>query len=186
MNSQALQHAVVDSPWSADSFTLRTGRSACRALFQPQQYQLRLQPEQGDTERVELGFAGSRVLERLLQTPGEVVTREDLLGYAWADRVVSQGSLNQQIYVLRQILGDEKGRQIIQTLPRRGYLFNPDYIEAEQVLPASSAETPATVQASLDCNTSNTRRKLPSWWRLVALLGFTPLLATCAANLPGL
>src|SRR5690606_24744842 len=181
MNSQALQHAVVDSPWSADSFTLRTGRSACRALFQPQQYQLRLQPEQGDTERVELGFAGSRVLERLLQTPGEVVTREELLGYAWADRVVSQGSLNQQIYVLRQILGDEKGRQIIQTLPRRGYLFNPDYIEVEQALPAT-----ATMESVLNDTVEKARSKLPSWWRLVALLGVIPLLATCAANLPGL
>jgi DNA-binding winged helix-turn-helix (wHTH) protein len=110
-----------------------------------------------------------------------VVTREELLGYAWADRVVSQGSLNQQIYVLRQILGDEKGRQIIQTLPRRGYLFNPDYIEVEQALPAT-----ATMESVLNDTVEKARSKLPSWWRLVALLGVTPLLATCAANLPGL
>ena len=178
MNSHALQHAVVDSPRATDSFSLRTGRSACRALFTPQQYQLRLHAEQGEAERIELGFAGSRVLERLLQSPGEVVTRDELLGYAWADRVVSQGSLNQQIYVLRQILGDEKNRRIIQTLPRRGYLFNPEFIEARQTAPtlAAVAPQPAAGRSPL---------RLPGWMRLVMLLGFTPLLATCAANVPG-
>src|SRR5690606_14738398 len=84
-------------------------------------------------------YAGSRVLERLLRSPGEVVSREELLEYGWTDRVVSQGSLNQQIYVLRQLLGDEKGRNIIQTLPRRGYLFNPEFIEPETGEEALSA-----------------------------------------------
>lgn len=79
---------------------------------------------------MELGYAGGRLLERLLLEPGAVVTREDLLEYAWPGRVVGQGSLNQQIYTLRQLFCDEKGREIIQTLPRRGYLFNPQFVEA--------------------------------------------------------
>ena len=176
MNSHALQHAVVDSPRATDSFSLRTGRSACRALFTPQQYQLRLHAEQGEAERIELGFAGSRVLERLLQSPGEVVTRDELLGYAWADRVVSQGSLNQQIYVLRQLLGDEKGRNIIQTLPRRGYLFNPEFVEA------GTGAAPLSVSPTAYGDKSG-RRALPNWLKLGGLIALTPLLATCAAHL---
>lgn len=159
-----------------DVIRLRTGQGDCRLLFQPRHYQLR-HPD--NEQRIELGYAGSRVLERLLRNPGEVVSREELLEYGWTDRVVSQGSLNQQIYVLRQLLGDEKGRRIIQTLPRRGYLFNPEFIEA--------AEAPAPPAASLAAPTGlpmpGTRRALPNWVKLGGLLALTPLLATCAAHL---
>jgi DNA-binding winged helix-turn-helix (wHTH) protein len=95
-------------------------------------------------ERVDLGFSGSRLLERLLLIPGEVVSREELMGFAWSDRIVGQGSLNQQIYTLRQVLGDESRREIIQTLPRRGYLLNPSFILQQTVenLPTGIAATP--------------------------------------------
>ncbi|MEN0106913.1 MAG: winged helix-turn-helix domain-containing protein [Pseudomonas sp.] len=107
---------------------IRTGRpDGCQAHFHPERYQLVLSRE-GVEEKLDLGFSGSRLLERLLQVPGEVVGRDELLAYAWADRIVGQGSLNQQIYSLRQVLGDEKNREIIQTLPRRGYMFSPKFL----------------------------------------------------------
>ncbi|MDV3443099.1 winged helix-turn-helix domain-containing protein [Pseudomonas otitidis] len=137
---------------------LRTGRTDCQVRFHPLRFQLSLiQADQ--EERIELGFSGSRVLERLLQSPGEVVSRDELLQYAWHDRVVSQGSLNQQIYTLRQLLHDERQREIIQTLPRRGYMFNPGYLlqithEAEPpeepAVPAPLATVPAPVPAQED------------------------------------
>ncbi|WP_217475494.1 transcriptional regulator [Stutzerimonas stutzeri] len=108
---------------------LKTGRDECSARFDRALYQLVLTNEEGE-DTLDLGFSGSRVLERLLQVPGEVVSREDLMSYAWEGRVVGQGSLNQQIYTLRQALFDGRS-QIIQTLPRRGYLFNPQYLIAE-------------------------------------------------------
>lgn len=164
---------IPQSQSTREIIRLRTGQGNCRLLFQARHYQLR---HAGSDHRIELGYAGSRVLERLLRNPGEVVSREELLEYGWTDRVVSQGSLNQQIYVLRQILGDEKGRQIIQTLPRRGYLFNPEFIEADTAqaaVPEASPLPPPT----------RTRRALPSWMKLGGLLALTPLLATCAAQL---
>ena len=109
------------------------GRSDCYAHFYPALYQLTL-AKSGIEEKIDLGYSGSRLLERLLQKPGEVVSREELMNHAWADRVVGQGSLNQQIYTLRQVLGDEKSREIIQTLPRRGYLLNPNHL----VVPSAS------------------------------------------------
>lgn len=135
--------------------TLRTGRSDCVAQFYPALYQLDLDRD-GQVERIDLGFSGSRVLERLLQSPGDVVARDELLTHAWSDRVVGQGSLNQQIYTLRQVLADEKQRQIIQTLPRRGYMFNPQYLVSQagepdaevtdatpEVIPLGGASNPA-------------------------------------------
>lgn len=106
---------------------IRTGRPDCYAHFYPALYQLTL-IKSGIEEKIDLGYSGSRLLERLLQAPGEVVSRDELMNHAWAERVVGQGSLNQQIYTLRQVLGDEKTREIIQTLPRRGYLLNPSYL----------------------------------------------------------
>ncbi|WP_457439946.1 winged helix-turn-helix domain-containing protein [Pseudomonas sp. TE3786] len=107
---------------------IRTGRSdGCPAHFHPERYQLVLSRD-GAEEKIDLGFSGSRLLERLLLVPGEVVGRDELLAYAWTDRIVGQGSLNQQIYSLRQVLGDEKKREIIQTLPRRGYMLSPKFL----------------------------------------------------------
>ena len=109
---------------------LKTGEELCAARFDPSLYQLVLNRDGAD-EIIDLGFSGSRVLERLLQVPGEVVSREELLNFAWEGRVVGQGSLNQQIYTLRQALLDSRS-QIIQTLPRRGYLFNRQYLRVEE------------------------------------------------------
>lgn len=112
------------------ALVIRTGRpDGCQAHFHPEHYQLVLSRE-GVEEKVDLGFSGSRLLERLLRAPGEVVGRDELLAYAWSDRIVGQGSLNQQIYALRQVLGDEKKREIIQTLPRRGYMFSAKFLIA--------------------------------------------------------
>ncbi|MBO0640654.1 winged helix-turn-helix domain-containing protein [Stutzerimonas stutzeri] len=126
---------------------LKCGRDGRVARFDRSLYQLMLISGE-DVEKVDLGFSGSRVLERLLQTPGEVVSREELLRHAWEDRVVGQGSLNQQIYTLRQLLSDSAS-QIIQTLPRRGYLFNPNHLleasETAPVQPSAAAAQPATI-----------------------------------------
>jgi len=124
---------------------LKTGRDGCSARFERTLYQLVRKHEENE-ERLDLGFSGSRVLERLLQVPGEVVSRDELMAYAWEGRVVGQGSLNQQIYTLRQALFDSRN-QIIQTLSRRGYLFNPQYLIVDEAAPPV-AEAPAPVTAA--------------------------------------
>jgi cholera toxin transcriptional activator len=127
---------------------IRTGRENCAARFYPALYQLMLVRD-GVEEKVDLGFSGSRLLERLVRNPGEVVPRDELMNHAWTDRVVGQGSLNQQIYTLRQVLGDEKNRDIIQTLPRRGYLLNPNYLLPEEVAEPEQPSVDEPVHSSL-------------------------------------
>src|SRR5690606_22878598 len=95
-------------PQATDAFIcpfLKTGRDGCSARFDRALFQLVISDEQ--EKILDLGFSGSRVLEKLLQAPGEVVSREELMSYAWEGRVVGQGSLNQQIYTLRQALFDD-------------------------------------------------------------------------------
>lgn len=129
---------------------LATGNAERTICFYPSLFQLVIRRGE-EEERVELGYAGSRLLDRLLQTPGEVVAREELMSHAWPDRVVGQGSLNQQIYSLRQLFCDEKGRDVIQTLPRRGYQFNPNYVIERQATappPAAPAIAPVEVEVA--------------------------------------
>ena len=105
-------------------FILRTGNQGVFAHFTPSLYQIRIVDENGSEQCHDVGFSGTRLLEYLISSRGNALSREDLTAYAWPERVVGQGSLNQQIYMLRQLLNDDKERNIIQTLPRRGYLID--------------------------------------------------------------
>src|SRR5437763_6413124 len=67
-----------------------------------------------------------KLLEILLERPGEVVTREGLRGRVWADE--SFGDFDQAVNIaigkLRSALGDSaENPRYIETLPKRGYRF---------------------------------------------------------------
>ncbi len=63
-------------------------------------------------------------LAALLQNPGEVLAKEDLLARVWPDAFVEEGILTQNIYTLRKALQEAGGaRTYIETIPRRGYRF---------------------------------------------------------------
>jgi DNA-binding winged helix-turn-helix (wHTH) protein/tetratricopeptide (TPR) repeat protein len=77
-------------------------------------------------QRIRLQEQPFRVLEVLLQRPGEVVTREELRSAIWStDTFVDfDNGLNTSINKLREGLGDTAERsRFIETLPRRGYRF---------------------------------------------------------------
>jgi len=64
------------------------------------------------------------VLESLLERPGEIVPKEEILASAWEGAFVGEDSLTQAISQLRGALGDDPGRpEYIQTIPKRGYRF---------------------------------------------------------------
>jgi DNA-binding winged helix-turn-helix (wHTH) protein len=60
----------------------------------------------------------------LVQNEGELLNKDELLKTIWPDRVVEEGNLTQNIYLLRKTLGKAPdGRDYIETVPRRGYRF---------------------------------------------------------------
>lgn len=64
------------------------------------------------------------VLALLLEKPGELVTKQELMNAVWRDAFVTETSLAEAVSVLRQTLGDDPQRPaFIQTLHRRGYRF---------------------------------------------------------------
>jgi predicted ATPase/DNA-binding winged helix-turn-helix (wHTH) protein len=73
---------------------------------------------------LELGAKALDILIALVSRPGEVVSKNDLMSYAWPGITVEEGSLRFHIAGLRKALGDGKGgARYITTLPGRGYCF---------------------------------------------------------------
>jgi DNA-binding winged helix-turn-helix (wHTH) protein len=57
----------------------------------------------------------------LVEGEGRVVEKDQLLKRVWPDTFVEEGSLAQNISILRRMLGEYHGQPYIQTIPKRGY-----------------------------------------------------------------
>lgn len=90
-------------------------------------------------EFVDLGFTHSRILELLINRSDTIVARDEIFEFAWSGRVVGQNSLNQAIARLRQLLGDDEKRQIIQTVPRYGYRLSSAFVSLTVELQGSES-----------------------------------------------
>ena len=77
----------------------------------------------GDTHRLQ--DQPLQILEELVERPGEVVTREQLIARLWPTGVVEfDTGLNSAVRKLRVALGDDaETPRYIETLPRKGYRF---------------------------------------------------------------
>ncbi|WP_313488326.1 winged helix-turn-helix domain-containing protein [Pseudescherichia sp.] len=83
--------------------------------------------ETGEIQR--LGEFHYILLETLVSHPGEVLSRNFLINAVWKNRVVGNNSLPTAIYALRAALGDDgRLQEIIKTVPKKGYVFNKDFI----------------------------------------------------------
>lgn len=91
---------------------------------------------------------GPRVVETLLallEHPGEVLGKAELLERVWPEGFVEEANLAQNIYVIRKALRLHWDCQAIETVPRRGYRFTaPVRVERSEPLHAAlPVEVPA-------------------------------------------
>lgn len=76
------------------------------------------------------------VLLYLLERPGQLVARDELLAAVWPDVIVGEGSVGQCLIDLRKALGDTS-HSLIRTVPRRGLVLDvPVRFEASARSPA--------------------------------------------------
>lgn len=60
----------------------------------------------------------------LVEHGGDVLAKEELLRRLWPDTTVEESNLTQNVYMIRQALGEAAGQQTyIETIPKRGYRF---------------------------------------------------------------
>lgn len=65
-----------------------------------------------------------RILLKLLESPGDLVSKEDLKQTGWSLKSVEDGTFHRKITELRKALGDgEDGNSYIENVPARGYRF---------------------------------------------------------------
>src|SRR5262245_64043812 len=72
--------------------------------------------------RIELRNRSFGVLRHLATNAGRVVTKDELLQANWPGVTVTEDSLTQCISEIRRALGDA-GRDLVRTVPRRGYMI---------------------------------------------------------------
>ncbi len=64
-------------------------------------------------------------LAALVESRGEVISKDELMEKIWAGTIVEESNLAQYLHVLRKTLGNtDDGKPYIETLKRRGYRFN--------------------------------------------------------------
>ncbi len=81
----------------------------------------------GSEGRIPLRPQSFDVLRLLLDNDNRLVSKETLYDRIWGDRAVTDDSLAQCLIDIRRALGDSQ-REVIRTLPRRGYMFVGDVI----------------------------------------------------------
>jgi DNA-binding winged helix-turn-helix (wHTH) protein len=89
-----------------------------------------------DSAPVALGRRAIALLRTLVERPGTLVSKDELLEAAWPGRAVEESNLPVQIAALRRVLGEVPGGdRWIETMAGRGYRFiGPVLTEAEIVV----------------------------------------------------
>lgn len=77
-----------------------------------------------------------RLLQFLVENPGRVLSKDEIMGAVWTDSVVSDNSLARAITQIRKALDDNpKGPRYIETVPTIGYRFVGELSEEEVSAP---------------------------------------------------
>lgn len=126
-----------------------------------------------------------KLLEMLLERPGELVTREELRGRIWPNE--SFGDFDQAVNVaiakLRSALGDSaENPRYIETLPRRGYRFIADVAVVNRPAHKPGPEPEVTLtraedRAPLEAESEAARPARPHGHRAWKTLGLATVLA---------
>jgi predicted ATPase/DNA-binding winged helix-turn-helix (wHTH) protein len=73
---------------------------------------------------VRVGGRARDILNALLERPGQVMSKEELIARVWPNTFVEEGSLKVHVAALRKALGDgQAGNRYIANIPGRGYCF---------------------------------------------------------------
>ena len=94
-----------------------------------------------DGEIVPLTPKAVEILRVLVERPGVLVERDELMDFVWRDASVEPGNLDVTISRLRKALGEDvNGGKFIETVPRLGYKFVAEVREIVEDVPALVVE----------------------------------------------
>jgi len=149
--------------------------------------------EDGSETSIPLGLRAADVLLFLLERPGELVTKSEIMHGVWPDAVVEESNLTVHISAIRRALDNGRdGQSCIQNVPRRGYRFTlgvtrgategqdhhslSDVRQHAQDRPASSASPEAQATAPVVTSSADTGGRVIRNWRVHAAAAAAVLL----------
>ena len=101
---------------ASDTFLFEGFRLDRRGLFR--------RHENAAATPIEIGSRALDVLRVLLERPGDLLSRNEIMATAWPGTVVENNNLNVQISTLRRLLDQHSAQgSCIRTVPGRGYRF---------------------------------------------------------------
>jgi TolB-like protein/DNA-binding winged helix-turn-helix (wHTH) protein/Flp pilus assembly protein TadD len=133
----------------------------------------------------------ARLLEFLLNHPGELLTHDRLVEAVWGGRVVSNEAVRHAVFTLRQALATGDGAGLIRTIHKRGYIaeFPSSVVEETRsgtgpavTIPGAAPQLPASTGKQANPTATGPRHTARSH-RLAAALGVTILIALAAGLL---
>ena len=99
-----------------------------------------------DGRPIRLGGRAFDLLLALIEAPGAVVGKDELLSRIWPGRIVEENRLQSEIWALRKAFGAD--RDLIQTVAGRGYQFTGEIRELGAGVSARQVAAPLAVPAS--------------------------------------
>jgi TolB-like protein/DNA-binding winged helix-turn-helix (wHTH) protein/Flp pilus assembly protein TadD len=137
--------------------------------------------------RISLQEQPFRLLVVLLETPGQVVTREELRGKLWPTTIVDfDHGLNKAISKIREALGDSSDHpRFVETVARRGYRFLADVAVVHNGRDEAAPENPASDAATVTAPSQTTYQKIRPRNLARPLLGLGMILMLVAASSVG-
>ena len=76
-------------------------------------------------------------LKYLVENPGRLISKTELIEVIWPDTAVTDDSLVQCLIEVRRALGDD-AQQVIKTVPRRGYIFDRPVSDTASIAPVTT------------------------------------------------
>jgi DNA-binding response OmpR family regulator len=118
-----------------------------------------------DGQPIELGSRAFDLLMVLIEAPGTLVTKDDILSRVWPGSVVEENNLQVQISALRKVLGED--REVIKTIHGRGYVFAIEVTtapaEGAALTPPGPAAEPHPLRPALPVSSPASRSPGRQW-----------------------
>jgi DNA-binding response OmpR family regulator len=123
LTAQRSRQGPLDSSHQPGIEQLETNRDEGQAIIRFRRFQVLPGARQllADGESIELGSRAFDLLVVLLESRGSLITKDEIMRRVWPSTVVDECNLRVQMSALRKVLGED--REVIKTIPGRGYVF---------------------------------------------------------------